>query len=44
MGGEIGKDHFEEKDFKLFQQKLEQEMDFMRQLFAENRFDNETES
>ncbi|MBT3722203.1 MAG: hypothetical protein HOM14_11365 [Gammaproteobacteria bacterium] len=42
MGGEIGKDHFEVKDFELFQQKLDQEMDFMRQLFTENRFDNET--
>ena len=42
MGDEISRDHFESKDYKLFQQKLDQEMDFVRALFAENRFDKET--
>ena len=42
MGDEICKDHFEEKDYQLFNQKLEQEMDFIRNLFASNAFDNQT--
>ncbi len=42
MGNEICKDHFEQKDFLLFQQKLDQEMEFVRQLFANKSFDNET--
>ncbi len=42
MGNEICKDHFEPDDYIRFQQKLDQEMGFVRQLFADNKFDNET--
>ena len=41
MGGEVSKDHFDESDYLLFQQRLEQEMLFVRQLFAEQRFDDQ---
>lgn len=42
MGDEISKDHFREKDYRLFKKKLDQEMDFVRQLFADRTFDNKT--
>lgn len=42
MGDEISKDHFEEKDYELFLQKLDEEMDFVRQLFSDQQFDNQT--
>jgi len=42
MGENIHKDHFEAQDYRLFQQKLEQEMAFVRELFAERRFDDTT--
>lgn len=42
MGDEISKHHFKEKDYLLFQKKLDQEMDFVRRLFAANKFDNTT--
>jgi len=42
MGDEVSKDHFEARDFERFQERLEAEMDFVRQLFAERRFDNQT--
>ncbi len=42
MGDEICKDHFEQEDYRLFNQKLEQEMAFIRHLFASNAFDNQT--
>ena len=42
MGDEISKDHFAPEDYQLFQQKLEVETEFVRALFAENRFDNQT--
>jgi len=42
MGDEVSKHHFNAKDYELFQQKLDQEMDFVRQLFAQQRFDNHT--
>jgi gamma-glutamyl:cysteine ligase YbdK (ATP-grasp superfamily) len=40
MGDEVSKDHFSAKDYRRFEQKLAEEMDFVRQLFAEQRFDN----
>ena len=42
MGDEVNKDHFDVEDFQRFQEKLDAEMDFVRQLFAQRRFDNET--
>ncbi len=42
MGDEIARDHFESEDYVRFQQKLNQEMKFIRQLFADNNFDNTT--
>ncbi len=42
MGGEVDQIQFEARDYVLFQQKLDQEMDFIRQLFAEKQFDNMT--
>lgn len=42
MGDEVSKDHFSARDYQLFQQKLEQEMSFVRSLFMEQRFDNNT--
>ena len=42
MGDEISKDHFTPEDYQLFRQKLEAETVFVRELFAENRFDNQT--
>ncbi len=42
MGDEVNKDHFEEKDYELFLQKLDEEMDFVRQLFRDQQFDNQT--
>ena len=44
MGDEVSKDHFSAKEFELFQLKLDQEMDFVRQLFAEDNFDNQSRS
>ena len=41
MGDEISKANYDAEDFRLFQQRLEQETDFVRQLFAEKRFDNQ---
>ena len=42
MGDEVDKDHYEEADYLLFQQKLDEEMAFVRQLFADGRFDQNT--
>lgn len=42
MGDEVSKDHFNPEDYQLFQQKLDAETEFVRSLFAENRFDNVT--
>jgi len=42
MGDEIHKEHFEQVDFDRFQQRLEQETEFLRALFAERAFDNST--
>ena len=39
MGDEIHQDHFDADDYRLFQQRLEQEMAFVRELFAARRFD-----
>ncbi len=42
MGEEVSIDHFEEEDFRRFDQRLREEMTFVRQLFAEGRFDTAT--
>ena len=42
MGEEIQKDHFEQADYDLFQQRLEQETEWLRSLFAKRAFDNST--
>ncbi len=42
MGDEVNQDHFEERDYRLFQRKLSEEMDFVRQLFIQKQFDNST--
>lgn len=42
MGDEVNKYHYKEKDYQLFQQKLDREMEFVRQLFKHNKFDNKT--
>ena len=42
MGDEVSKDHFNPEDYRLFQQKLDEETEFVRALFAEKRFDNAT--
>lgn len=42
MGNEVYKDHFDAEDYIRFQQKLDQEMQFVRQLFADNNFDKQT--
>lgn len=44
MGDEVSRDHFGAKDYELFQQKLAQEMDYVRQLFANDSFDRQTRS
>ncbi len=41
MGDEVRTDHFTEDDYRQFEHKLQQEMDFMRQLFADRQFDNQ---
>ena len=41
MGDEISKANYDAEDFRLFQQRLDLETDFVRQLFAEKRFDNQ---
>ena len=40
MGEEIQQNHFEQADYDRFQQKLEQETEFLRSLFANHAFDN----
>lgn len=42
MGDEVTKHHFTEKDYELFQQKLNQEKVFVHALFEHSRFDNKT--
>ena len=42
MGEEIQKEHFEQADYDRFQQRLEQETEVVRALFADNAFDNES--
>jgi len=42
MGDEVDKDHYEEKDYRLFKQKLDEEMEFVRRLFAGRKFDEDT--
>ena len=41
MGDEVDKDHYEEKDYRLFKRKLDEEMEFVRQLFADENFDQD---
>ena len=40
MGEEIHKEHFEQIDYDRFQQRLEQETEWLRSLFAKRAFDN----
>jgi gamma-glutamyl:cysteine ligase YbdK (ATP-grasp superfamily) len=40
MGEEINQDHFDQQDFDRFNQRLQQETDFVRSLFAQQAFDN----
>ncbi len=40
MGEEIQKEHFEQADYDRFQQRLEQETEWLRSLFAKGVFDN----
>ena len=40
MGEEIQQDHFEQADYDRFQQRLEQETEWLRSLFAKRAFDN----
>ncbi|MDH3858855.1 MAG: hypothetical protein OEV07_12755 [Gammaproteobacteria bacterium] len=40
MGEEIQKDNFEQADYDRFQQRLEEETEFVRSLFAKGTFDN----
>ena len=42
MGEEISTDHFEAEDYRRFDHKLREEMDFVRQLFHDRAFDPET--
>jgi len=42
MGEEIHKEDFEQVDFDRFRQRLEQETELLRELFAERAFDNST--
>ena len=42
MGEEIQKEHFEQADYEAFQQRLEQETEFLRALFTNHAFDNST--
>jgi hypothetical protein len=40
MGEEIQQEHFEQADYDRFQQRLEQETEWLRSLFAKRAFDN----
>jgi hypothetical protein len=40
MGEEISQDHFEQRDFDRFNERLVEETSFVRSLFAQNAFDN----
>ena len=42
MGEEIQKENFEQADYDRFQQRLEEETDFVRSLFAKGSFDNDS--
>ena len=42
MGEEIQKEDFEQVDYDHFQQRLEEETEFLRGLFAARAFDNST--
>ena len=42
MGEEIQKENFEQADYDRFQQRLEQETELVRELFAKRAFDNES--
>ena len=42
MGEEINKQHFDEKDHERFHQRLVEETEFVRSLFAQSAFDNQT--
>jgi len=42
MGDEVQQEHFEKADFKRFQKRLDAEMDYVRGLFHQNKFDKKT--
>ncbi len=42
MGDEVNRDHYSSEDYRLFQQKLDAEKDFVRTLFRNNDFDSQT--
>lgn len=42
MGDEVSKDHFSARDYRRFQDRLDQEMELVRQLFRDKQFDNQT--
>ncbi len=42
MGEEIQQTHFEQADYDRFQQRLEDETEYLRGLFAQNAFDNDS--
>jgi gamma-glutamyl:cysteine ligase YbdK (ATP-grasp superfamily) len=42
MGEEITKDHFDQQDFDDFEKRLQEETDWVRKLFADRAFDNQT--
>lgn len=42
MGEEVSTDHFEAEDFIRFDERLRDELDFIRELFHQGRFDTET--
>ncbi len=42
MGNEVSKDHFEQEDYILFKQKLDEELAFIHHLFKKNQFDTQT--
>lgn len=42
MGDEVSKDHFNARDYRRFNDRLDQEMALVRQLFQDQQFDNQT--
>ena len=42
MGDEVDKDHYDEEDYLIFKGKLDEETNFVRQLFADRNFDQDS--